>query len=554
MERFKACEKEMKTKAFSKEGLLASSKMDPKEKERHEMGHFLMDMVEELGKQVEQAEAEQESLQIALKKGRKDPGKVERLTEVEHLVERHKWHQGRLELILRLLENGNIQTEQVILLQPNLFAVILTRKVASIKEDIDYYVNENQAVDFTEDEDIYNDLNLLEEEDMYGVGDDHQSSLDAQSVTEEYPPTPQKEEPIVKPRDPVVVPSNRRASVATNRPVVTSTTATAPPVPQPNGVPKPPPQAARPPIELKYASAVAAATNPASLLGLGPLPPPSSAPIRQASVSSIGSSTGRATSPITLISSGSSQLPTISSSVPIFPLNKDKPITAPNGSPKSATSPAVATPVPEPTTVPDAVSTPVSAPPELPAINALSLNGDVLSDSPTTFGLNGTDEADIAMLPPGLRDLLHSFQSARSRAEASSVSSAPVSTTGKMLEASRLGAPDAFDSESKKRYSPQTPYATPSYYPQLPHPVVVDPSFVRRCDVDTLFFMFYYQQETVQQYLPKGKRFINFQVSCCERTEKSKLAISQKVHYLVPTSRRAERDPRDLRDGLLSVL
>lgn len=116
MERFKACEKEMKTKAFSKEGLLASSKMDPKEKERHEMGHFLMEMVEELGKQVEQAEAEQESLQIALKKGRKDAGKVERLSEVEHLVERHKWHQGRLELILRLLENGNIQTEQVCML------------------------------------------------------------------------------------------------------------------------------------------------------------------------------------------------------------------------------------------------------------------------------------------------------------------------------------------------------------------------------------------------------------------------------------------------------
>lgn len=103
------------------------------------------------------------------------------------------------------------------------------------------------------------------------------------------------------------------------------------------------------------------------------------------------------------------------------------------------------------------------------------------------------------MLPPGLRDLLRSFQSARGRAEASSMSSAPLSTTGKMLEASRLGAPDAFDSESKKRYTPQTPYPTPSYYPQLPHPMVTDPSFVRRCDVDTLFFMFYYQQETIQQ-------------------------------------------------------
>jgi len=121
--------------------------------------------------------------------------------------------------------------------------------------------------------------------------------------------------------------------------------------------------------------------------------------------------------------------------------------------------------------------------------------------------MNGTDEVDIATLPPGLRDLLRSFQSARSRAQASAVSSAPVSTTGKMLEASRLSAPDAFDSETRKRYTPQTPYSTPSYYPQIPHPTVVDPSFVRRCDVDTLFFMFYYQQETIQQYSPSPDIF-----------------------------------------------
>ena len=374
-------------------------------------------------------------------------------------------------------------------------------KVASIKEDIDYYVNENQAVDFTEDEDIYNDLNLQDEEDVYGVGDnDHGSSLDAQSVTEEHPPTPQKEETPSKPKEPA--PVIRRASVATNRPVVTSTAATAPPPPLPNGIPKPPAQSIRPPTELKYASAVAAATNPASLLGLGPLPPPTPGPNRQASVSSIGSSTGnpaRATSPVAFTQNNSSQPPP---SLPIFPLQKDKSVAA-NGSPKSVTSPSVATTVPDPVppqTQETAVETPLV--PELPIGNAVSLNGDVISESPTSFGLNGTDEADIAMLPPGLRDLLHSFQSARSRAEASSVSSASVSTTGKMLEASRLGAPDAFDSESKKRYTPQTPYATPSYYPQLPHPTVVDPSFVRRCDVDTLFFMFYYQQETVQQYDP----------------------------------------------------
>ena len=36
MERFKACEKEMKTKAFSKEGLSAAARLDPSEKAKVE--------------------------------------------------------------------------------------------------------------------------------------------------------------------------------------------------------------------------------------------------------------------------------------------------------------------------------------------------------------------------------------------------------------------------------------------------------------------------------------------------------------------------------------
>jgi CCR4-NOT transcription complex subunit 3 len=336
---------------------------------------------------------------------------------------------------------------------------------------------------------------------MYGAGDENQSSLDAQSVTEDYPPTtPQKEEPVSKVKEPV--PAARRASVATSRPIVTSTTATAPPLPVPNGVPKPPTQATRPPTELKYASAVAAATNPASMLGLGPLPAPSAGPHRQASVSSIGSSTGnpaRTMSPVAFSNTPAQQ--TAPPPTPIFPLAKDK-SAATNGSPQSLASPSVV-----PTTPDNLIQTPAaqettddSLRPD--PINAEQTNGHLESSEPSTaFDLNGTDEADIAMLPPGLRDILHSFQRSRVQGAVSGVSSAPISTTGKMLEASRITAPDAFDSESKKRYTPQTPFATPSYYPQLPHPTVSDPNFVRRCDVDTLFFMFYYQQETVQQYL-----------------------------------------------------
>jgi CCR4-NOT transcription complex subunit 3 len=79
MEKFKAVEKEMKTKAFSKEGLQASAKLDPKEREKLEVAQFLSDMVEELGRQIESVEAEQEIMQAQAKKSKKDTSKAERV-------------------------------------------------------------------------------------------------------------------------------------------------------------------------------------------------------------------------------------------------------------------------------------------------------------------------------------------------------------------------------------------------------------------------------------------------------------------------------------------
>ena len=115
MEKFKACEKEMKTKAYSKEGLSQMTKMDPKEKEKADTCNWVSEMVEQLALQIEAAEAEIETLQSVAKKGRRDNSKNERASELEHTVERHKWHTNRLELILRLLQNGNIPPEKVCL-------------------------------------------------------------------------------------------------------------------------------------------------------------------------------------------------------------------------------------------------------------------------------------------------------------------------------------------------------------------------------------------------------------------------------------------------------
>jgi CCR4-NOT transcription complex subunit 3 len=128
MEKFKACEKEMKTKAFSKEGLIQSAKLDPKAQEKLEQTQWLQSCVEELLLQVETAEAEIETLQQGgRKKGKVGATAQDRLEELERLNERRKWHISRLEIMLRLLDNGTLTTEQV----------------QGLKEDVNYFVEDN---------------------------------------------------------------------------------------------------------------------------------------------------------------------------------------------------------------------------------------------------------------------------------------------------------------------------------------------------------------------------------------------------------------------------
>jgi len=127
MERFKACEKEMKTKAFSKEGLIAAAKMDPAERAKADLSNWLSSSVDELSHQVEGAEAELETLAGGGKKKKGNSGANERIGELERLNERREWHVQKLEVLLRLLENGQLETDAV----------------AGIKDDIAYFVESN---------------------------------------------------------------------------------------------------------------------------------------------------------------------------------------------------------------------------------------------------------------------------------------------------------------------------------------------------------------------------------------------------------------------------
>ena len=63
------------------------------------------------------------------------------------------------------------------------------------------------------------------------------------------------------------------------------------------------------------------------------------------------------------------------------------------------------------------------------------------------------------------------------------------------------GAPEPIDSENPKHYVPKDPFPTPHYYPQSPSALFDNPLLYAKFDVDTLFFIFYYQPGTYRQYL-----------------------------------------------------
>ncbi|KAF8803762.1 hypothetical protein BYT27DRAFT_7195102 [Phlegmacium glaucopus] len=177
MEKFKACEKEMKTKAFSKEGLIQAAKLDPKEQEKEEAMQWVNHQVEELQMQVESTEAEVEALQGAGKKRNKGgSSNAGRLEQLEHLNDRRKWHIGRLEIVLRMLNNGSLPLD----------------KMGDLKEDVGYFVDGNTEENFDEDEGIYDEFHLDEEEEKFGLAADDGDTEDSDEASEDPPSRPTK--------------------------------------------------------------------------------------------------------------------------------------------------------------------------------------------------------------------------------------------------------------------------------------------------------------------------------------------------------------------------
>ncbi|CAJ2503318.1 Uu.00g107120.m01.CDS01 [Anthostomella pinea] len=476
MERFKAVEKAMKTKAYSKEGLSAAAKLDPKEQAKLEAADFLSGKVDELEQQIEILEAENESIQVTMKKGKNQSAKTDRIAAIEHIIERHKWHQGKLELIRRSLENGGLETEQV----------------TALEEDIIYYVGEGMNDDFMEDEGLYDELELQEEEDVYGMNQDNDrlSSQDAQSIQEDVvEPEPRPSSLPGKSRsaaDAAGSSGGRRPSAQLKSPLPTLATLHNPLANISNGSTigsgmKPASMPQRPAGEgLKYASAAAAAADKNNV-GIAPLPPPpGSQPVTASTAASpfptaAAAKTSAASSPITapMQPVSSEPKPTV-----IEPKLSDQIASGPSTSKKAEKTSSKSSSKPEPTE----------------PSRASQSNG-------TTNGIRPIEEQEeecIYHLPADLHDLVDSYEGTKKRA-------APVNTAPhmRMMAASQrnVNMMDTYDAEPPKTYRPEVRYPSASGYPQEPLPIFDDPRLYTRIEPDTLFYVFYYKQGTYQQYL-----------------------------------------------------
>ncbi|KAH6621774.1 CCR4-NOT transcription complex [Boeremia exigua] len=478
MEKFKAVEKEMKTKAYSKEGLSLASKIDPKDRERMEMVEFLQHMNEELELQVEKIEADVEIMHAGMKKGKKsDNAKAERIAELEEAAERHKWHQGKLDLLQRALENSNVDTEQV----------------KEIEDSIKYYVDENQNPDFMEDDTIYDEFNLDEEEAIYGMGNeaDRVSSQDAQSVADE----PDSEtRPVVTKAKSSEAAGARRPSIQLKSPLPVLATLHTPLPGTSNTAAssmKPAPIPTRTPGEpLKYASAAAAAAaSDKNGVGIAPLPPPPGL----ASNLLTGRSSAAASPAITNAQPASRAQP------PAEAPAQQQPSKSPAAPPSVPATPALEKQTSHTVSTEDSK---VASSKKTPAPESAEEEEEL--QTPTPPLTNGESHADdeeeesVYHLPSSLQDLLDSFEATKNNINAS----ATKPPDERMLAASMGTAPDSADTEAPRHYRPQNPYPfTPSHYPQEPLAIFDDPRLYSRIETDALFYAFYYRQNTYQQYL-----------------------------------------------------
>ncbi|CAI5700933.1 hypothetical protein KXD40_008439 [Peronospora effusa] len=462
MEEFKVCEKETKTKAYSKEGLAQVERLDPEQQARQESHAWIRDCLNQFNVQIEALESDLERLQSV--KGR-NRNKTE-ILEKEKLLSRHKWHILKLEQINRLLDNSALEPEQV----------------DELKEDVEYYLEANQEADFMEtygDDDIYEMLDLdtlgaaaqvaLPTEQDVGIEDASSTTLVSSSTAATIAvvsPTPtaltgRGKTPRKSASSSVITGIGRASSVKPSdlkmsTPSRSSSVTKSDSSPC-NSLKTEIGKGRTTPLRTKSGS-----SSSEKGLSKAPTPVPSSPAIgeqRTPARKVTPPTPQRSPSP----SIGRGQFGSSSSASPAAVRPPSGPAPSPPHSNSSLPPPV---PVPSPTAAVHAVGT-VSAPSSGSGFGAsteaLAVKSQPMEESPQL-----TDEQKQVL---------------------------------RLIDESFNFTPESRDSKKANRYVPRNLYPTPASFPTTPSTLFSSAPIFEKLDVDTLFFIFYYQQGSYQQYL-----------------------------------------------------
>lgn len=152
MDQFKDLEKISKIKQFSNEGLeLQSQRRFNKfggadDSKKADSCNYISDIIDQLNQQNDAHDLEIISLTQQLKKNKNTAGAQKELESAREAVARNKSHIERLEEVLHNLETDLLAPE----------------KIDEIKDDLDYYVENNQEDDYVEYDDFYDQLKVDE--------------------------------------------------------------------------------------------------------------------------------------------------------------------------------------------------------------------------------------------------------------------------------------------------------------------------------------------------------------------------------------------------------
>lgn len=455
MDHFKDFERESKTKRFSQVGLNKEDRADPEEQKRREMISWIQDMLSNLEKEFDELTAEDQ--QLMSKKPSKNSKEEANLTFNKRVLDAHRWHMNKLEQLQRKLNNEDVDVESLDALKESL--------VLYMNEE----VNQRTAETFMDYDDVYDDFKLEEVEDYLATGrekDDEEEKEEVVVKKEE----PKPKEPA-KHKAPSISVHPRPEEKPVEKPAVPKQIATRVPA-QPPAHPGPSqvtPHAVPSPVA---AAAAAPATAPLPSQPVPKQQPPTPAPPPQAPPQR----------PVHGMGLGDS------GNVPTVP-PPSKPPPAPDAI-HAHEGPPAQPPPPPPSNAPP------PAPKKQPAVGVAQRPAGPPPPPNEAPPVPRVQEAVVAEGPAEPQLAYADIPPLTAEQEKNHA----------LFEASGRFLPLPSDQRRPRRYSQMIPYihtdaAGRPLYPEEPSRSFEDPGVFERYDPDTLFFIFYFQQGTYQQYL-----------------------------------------------------